>query len=194
MEQYENKNDIFVLLFGGSKFMGLNFIEEITKKNTTKNIYLFIINRGNSYWNGKFYEYITPHKDWIFHYKADRRDKHEFHQVLKNLFDEAQSLISKKSNNFQKKFIFDYIIDFTVFKKKDVYYLFDFLAFYDKDSFEKYIIISTDSTYNASELAFERNNEYFINKYFSDYVKYIYIFFNYSFFIQISLTFLCFSS
>ena len=39
--------DIFILLLGGSKFMGLNFVEQIIekKKNYTKKKHSFIYNK-----------------------------------------------------------------------------------------------------------------------------------------------------
>ena len=129
-----------------------------------KNIHLFIINRGNSYWNGQFFNYINENKSWIHHFKSDRTNKEEFYKSLIDIFYKAESLIKEINKN--KIFTFDYVVDFTTFDKVDVIFLFEFLGNYSDNTFHKYIFISTDSTYNASELSLERSNEYFLNKYF----------------------------
>jgi len=165
----QNKNNnIFILLFGGSKFMGLNFVEHIIKQkkeNPELNLKLFIVNRGNSYWNGQLFKFIEQNNEWIYHLKADRNNSLEFQICLKDLFLIAENLI-KEEKIEKKEFIFDFIVDFIAFKRKDIYYLFDFLAFYKKNSFEKYIFISTDSTYNASEISLQRNEDYFLKRYY----------------------------
>lgn len=165
-----NQKNIFILLFGGSKFMGLDFVEKIIKqKNENKNLNIkfFIVNRGNSYWNGKFFKLIEENKNWIYHLRADRNKKIEFQTCLKDLFLIAENIL-KEEKIFDKKFIFDFLVDFTSFRKKDIYNLFDFLAFYDKNAFEKYVFISTDSTYNASEISLEHNPDYFLQRYFNE--------------------------
>lgn len=170
------KNAKFILIFGGSKFMGLHLIEElISKKNekdyTNKNkLYIFVVNRGNSYWNGKFSSLVENNKDWIFHYKADRRNRKEFIKCLMSIFSKANEIINKE--NLDLDYVFNNIIDFTAFKPKDIYNLFDFLAIYKENSFRNYIFISSDSTYNASDISLEKNNEYFINKFFVKIIKF----------------------
>ncbi len=176
MIDYKIQNDIFILLLGGSKFMGLDFVEKMIKeknKNPSLNIKLFIINRGNSYWNGQIFKFIQENEKWIYHLKADRRDKIEFQTCLKDLFLIAENIIEEEKIK-NKKYIIDYIVDYTAFKRKDIFHLFDFLAFYENNTFEKYLLISTDSTYNASEISLKRNEEYFLQRYYYENVNYIF--------------------
>jgi hypothetical protein len=164
----KNNNDIkFILILGGSKFMGLHLLEELISYNNNNNnnkLFIFVINRGNFYWNGKFFSYLENNKDWIFHFKADRRNRKEFLLCLNLVFLKANELIKEK-NLSSKEFIFDDIIDFTIFKPKDVFNLFDFLGFFKQKCFKSYIFISTDSTYNASDISLENSEEFFRNKY-----------------------------
>jgi nucleoside-diphosphate-sugar epimerase len=124
-----------VLLLGGSKFMGL----ELIKRLIDSEFELYIINRGNSYWNGKFYEIIDGKN--CKHIKLDRND-HKFGHNIKEM-----------------ELFYDYIIDFTCFERSDVDNLFDGLEL----NFKNYIFISTDSVYNACDIGINRNDEIFFN-------------------------------
>jgi nucleoside-diphosphate-sugar epimerase len=134
-----------ILILGGSKFMGLKLIEKLISLGEHT---IYIINRGNVYWDGLFYDIIKDQK-MVKHFKADRNNKNEFKQVLQEISTDVQ-----KDGQ-----LIDYIVDFSAFNKRQVRKLLK--NFYE--SFKNYIYVSTDSTYNSSPLALERNNEFFVN-------------------------------
>lgn len=134
-----------ILILGGSKFMGLKLIEKLISIGEYN---IYIINRGNVYWDGLFYEIIKDRKN-VIHYKADRNNKIEFKNVLQDISQEVEK---------DGKLI-DYIVDFSGFEKRQVRKLLK----YFHQSFKNYIYVSTDSTYNSSPLALERNEEFFVN-------------------------------
>lgn len=133
-----------ILILGGSKFMGLLTVSKLIKLKENKNINLFlhIINRGKVYWDGEFYK-IIENKDYIFHHKVDRENESELSELLKKL----------------KNTYFDNIIDFTLYEPKRVIFILEKLEY----NFKNYIFISTDSTYNASEISLKKDFNYFKN-------------------------------
>jgi hypothetical protein len=137
-----------ILILGGSKFMGLQLVENLInlKEDKQININLYIINRGKIYWNGYLNKLIS-NKDYIHIYKADRDDSIQFDKILDQIQEDSTSKY------------FEHIIDFSCFNKKHV----KNLLMKNKFNFKNYIFISTDSTYNASLLALERNMEYFLH-------------------------------
>ena len=126
-----------ILLLGGSKFMGLELVEKLCQID---DIQLYILNRGNKYWNGLFYEYIKD-KTNVTHIKCNRK------------YDDLNNKLSHFEINY------DYVIDFSCFKKKDVRSLFKAIDY----KFKIYILISTDSVYNACDIGLNRTDEYFMN-------------------------------
>lgn len=142
-----------ILILGGSKFMGLSLLEkliEITETCQTETN-IFIVNRGKLYWNGLFYKMISG-KKYIHHIKADRENREEFGKAIDQVIETIQ--LKDKSHTL------DYVIDFSCFTRKDTRELFNKLNSF----FNCYIFISTDSTYNASNLALDRNDEYILTK------------------------------
>jgi nucleoside-diphosphate-sugar epimerase len=159
-----------ILLIGGSKFMGLFFIQKIIEYNTKSStqIELYIINRGNIYWNGAFYNMIE-NKDYIHHYKADRKNVEEFTNCINTIKNDiinttnninTTEITTTNTNNNEDFITFNYVVDFTCYKCKELKILLDALNL----SFHTFIFISTDSTYNASEISLKKNAEFFLNK------------------------------
>jgi len=146
-----------ILLLGGSKFMGLELIESLIN-NVDNNIY--VINRGKRYWNNEFYKIIKDRNN-IFHFKSDRESTTEFVNTLEKL-----KVHLRESNNKNK--IFNFIIDFSCF---ELYQTNDLLLPLN-NLFEHYIFISSDSTYNASEVFLQRKEKYFFTKMFHE-IEYI---------------------
>lgn len=132
-----------VLIMGGSKFMGLDLIENLLLFD---NVNLFIVNRGKSHWNDKFYE-IFKNKENIYHLIVDRNEEE---LLFKKLQDEMTF------NNLE---YFDYVIDFCCYEPIHFIILMNAL----QNKLNKYILISTDSVYNVSEIALERDLDFFNN-------------------------------
>jgi nucleoside-diphosphate-sugar epimerase len=131
-------------MLGGSKFMGLQLINSLIENKEKLNLEcLLILNRGNEYWNGEFFKIITD-KQYIKHIKADRKDKAQFANIIKDIIEKFKYL--------------DYVIDFTCYKRKELEVLLSCLNM----NFTKYIFISTDSTYNASPISLERDDKFFM--------------------------------
>jgi len=142
-----------ILLFGGSKFMGLDLLIKLSK---IENVEIFIINRGKIHWNGLFYELVKSNKN-IYHFISDRDNDNQFKTTLNHI----KQLVSKSSQPKNENFIyFDYIIDFSCFVEDDAKLV---LEEFPK-LFKYYIFISTDSVYNASNISLERNEEFFLCK------------------------------
>ena len=123
--------------------MGLGLVEKLIDLNENQviNLNIYILNRGKVYWNGKFYD-IIENKNFIKHVKVDRNKQNEFIYTI-------QSLQKEDENPFE------YVIEISCFQVED-------LKFLDILNYKKYIFISTDSTYNASPIALERTDEYFV--------------------------------
>jgi nucleoside-diphosphate-sugar epimerase len=138
-----------ILILGGSKFMGLYLVESLIslKENQQVQLNMYIINRGKFYWNGYFNSLVSSKKDYIYVYNADRDDSVQLAEVLDKIF-----------KNTSSKY-FQHIIDFSCFNEHHVRSLLLKL----QNHFRNYIFISTDSTYNSSLLALERNDEYFLD-------------------------------
>jgi nucleoside-diphosphate-sugar epimerase len=128
-----------IILLGGSKFMGLEVLKKLIESDNIKSIY--VINRGNIYWNNKFNEIANKN---VTHIKADRRDKENFKSTLSSIMEKVN---------------IDFVIDFSCYKEKDLTGLLSL-----SDKFGKYIFISTDSTYNASELGLIRTKDFFFKE------------------------------
>lgn len=147
-KEKSNEESLRILILGGSKFMGLNLVEKLVQKNEKENLglRLYIVNRGNVYWDGLFYDLIKD-KEFVKHFKADRNDQDSFIKILITIQQEETAL--KKQ--------FDYIIDFSCYKKSQ-------LEFLQLIEFKYFIFTSSDSTYNASPIALERDDDFFLNK------------------------------
>lgn len=150
-----------ILLLGGSKFMGLTLVQNLIEKqseysNEKEKISIYITNRGRIYWNGLFKKLIEGNVN-VHHFISDRTNLKQFETCL----DDINTFINN-SENFKpsdsKLILFDYILDFTCYRRKEVKFLLEKLNF----SFNTYLLISTDSTYNASELALKRDYQYFL--------------------------------
>lgn len=133
-----------ILILGGSKFMGLELVIRLIELIEKFNLEIYIVNRGRSYWNYSFYNLIKLQPK-IKHFIADREDSVEFEKILELVL------------NSQDNIIFDHIVDFSCYRKCHSRQLLTKL----QNSFKNYIFISTDSTYNASEIALIRSDEYF---------------------------------
>jgi hypothetical protein len=126
-----------IVLLGGSKFMGLATLKLLIAHEGVKTI--FVINRGYSYWNDKFNEIVN---EKVTHIKLDRKNKEEFNICITKL---------------TKENYINYFIDFSCYKAKELPDLTSII-------FGKYIYISTDSVYNASEIGQLRNIRYFFEE------------------------------
>ena len=147
-----------ILLLGGSKFMGLDFLIKLL---SIQNIEIYVINRGKIHWNGLFYKILNENSN-VFHTICDRDDDIQFKLKLK----EIKAVISKRSDmSKQNCQYFDYIVDFSCFEKHDAKVLLEELA----KKFKYYIFISTDSVYNASEVSLIRTDKFFLSNKVSNY-------------------------
>jgi len=146
--------------------MGLSLVEKLIQKQTEyskdsnlEKISIYVINRGKIYWNGLFYEIING-KPNVYHFISDRTDLEQFQKCLydiKSFIKKSDTDLIEKNDNI---ILFDYILDYTCYKKDEVRFLLENLDF----SFTTYLLISTDSTYNASELSLKRDFEYFFQQ------------------------------
>jgi len=142
-----------ILLFGGSKFMGLDLLIKLSK---IENSEIFVINRGKIHWNGLFYELVKSNKN-IYHFISDRNNDTQFKTTL----NQIKELISKSFQSLSENPVyFDYIIDFSCFAEDDAKIVLEEFT----KLFKFYIFISTDSVYNASNISLERNEEFFLSK------------------------------
>ena len=71
MESISTLDKKVLIILGGSSFMGLTLLEQLSNQiELYKAIY--VLNRGKIYWDGRSTEIMSQHSEIIKHIKADR--------------------------------------------------------------------------------------------------------------------------
>lgn len=144
--QAANSPDTYVLVLGGSNFMGKDLLTQLAQNSeqsqtavTQSKTQVYVVNRGKSHWNN---EATSLYKCPNIHFYYGDRDCHvEYGKLLKYLSEKLQ----KKSG--AKDFKWDLVVDYCGYLRKEVKSCIRGLWGFIK----LYVFISTDSIYDVCD-------------------------------------------